>query len=204
MRAAFVIFDRMTALDFVGVYDCLGRLKTLGLLPDFEWTVSALNAPVTDDRGLRFLPDVVGQSLSGFDLVVVPGGHGTRALAHDASFIDWIRSSRDVPLKASVCTGALLLGAAGFLADKPATTHPSAFKELEPYCREVRPERVVDAGDVVTARGVSSAIDLGLHLVQRLAGPEAKRRVSMQIDYPWPDGPHNQTVQWSDPPKRSV
>ncbi len=188
MRAAFVIFDHMTALDFVGVYDSLGRLKTMGLLSGFEWTVSALNGPVTDDRGLRFLPDVVGEPLAGFDLLVVPGGFGTRALVHDSNFLDWIRSARDVPLKVSVCTGALLLGAAGCLAGKPATTHPSAFKELEPYCREVRRERVVDAGDVVTARGVTSAIDLGLHLVGRLAGPEAKRRVSIQIDYPRPDG----------------
>jgi cyclohexyl-isocyanide hydratase len=146
MKAAFVIFDRMTALDFVGVYDPLGRLRTMGVLPDFEWAVCAATATVADDRGLRFLPDLVGEPLGGFDLLVVPGGHGTRALRHDAAFLEWLRTGAGVPLKASACTGALLLGAAGFLAGKPATTHPSALRDLEPYGAEVRSERVVDAG----------------------------------------------------------
>jgi cyclohexyl-isocyanide hydratase len=188
MRAAFVIFDRMTALDFVGVFDPLGRLRTMGVLPDFEWTVCATAETVTDDRGLRFLPGSVGGSLAGFDLLVVPGGQGTRALQHDPAFVDWLRTADGVPLKASVCTGALLLGAAGFLAGKPATTHPNAMRELEPYCGEVRSERVVDAGGVVTARGVTAAIELGLHLVRRLAGAEAMLRVARQMDYPHPPG----------------
>jgi cyclohexyl-isocyanide hydratase len=184
MRAAFVIFDGMTALDFVGVYDPLGRLRTMGLLSDFEWTVCATTETVTDDRGLRFLPNSVAQPLDSFDLLIVPGGYGTRGLRHESSFVDWLRTAERVPLKASVCTGALLLGAAGFLAGKPATTHPNAMSELEPHCAEVRSERVVDAGEVITARGVTAAIDLGLHLVRRLAGSEAQARVAAQMDYP--------------------
>ena len=183
MRAAFVIFDRMTALDFVGVYDPLGRLRTMNLLPGFEWSVCAPTERVTDDRGLRFLPDRVGGPLTDFDLLVVPGGYGTRELRTDPRFREWLRTADAVPLKASVCTGALLLGAAGFLAGKPATTHPSAMEELRPYCAEVRTERVVDAGGVVTAGGVTAAIDLGLHLVERLAGAEARRRAAVQMDY---------------------
>ena len=192
MRAAFVIFDRMTALDFVGVYDPLSRLHTMGLLPNFEWKVCAVTATVADDRGLRFLPDLVGESLEYFDLLVVPGGRGTRALRHDPAFVQWLWTADRVPLKASVCTGALLLAAAGFLVGKPATTHPSAMRELEPYCGEVRSERVVDAGGVVTAGGVTAGIDLGLHLVRRLAGVEASQRVARQMDYP----------HLSDPPVR--
>jgi transcriptional regulator GlxA family with amidase domain len=184
MHAAFVIFNRMTALDFVGAYDPLGRLHTMGLLPDFEWTVCAATATVSDDRGLLFLPDLVGESLERFDVLVVPGGQGTRTLRHDPAFMTWLRTAEGVPLKASVCTGALLLGAAGFLTGKPATTHPSAMRDLEPYCGEVRPERVVDAGGVVTSRGVTAGIDLGLHLVRRLAGAEASLRVAEQMDYP--------------------
>ena len=109
MRAAFVVFDRMTALDFVGVYDPLGRLRTMGLLPGFEWAVCALAPQVADDRGLRFTPDVVGGSLAGFDLLVVPGGYGSRELVADPPFVGWLRTAANVPLKASVCTGALLL-----------------------------------------------------------------------------------------------
>ncbi len=88
-------------------------------------------------------------------------------------------------LKASVCTGALLLGAAGFLKGKRATTHPNNFDELAPYCAEVVDERVVDEGDIVTARGVTSAIDLGLYLVERLASAAARARIAKQMDYPY-------------------
>jgi cyclohexyl-isocyanide hydratase len=115
----------------------------------------------------------------------VPGGFGTRTLQHDRSFLDWLKTAQSARLKVSVCTGALLLGAAGFLQGRRATTHPSAYKELKPYCAAVVEERVVDEGDIITGRGVSSAIDLGLHVVQRLAGADARDRVAAQMDYPY-------------------
>jgi cyclohexyl-isocyanide hydratase len=91
-----------------------------------------------------------------------------------------------VKLKTSVCTGALLLGSAGFLTGKRATTHPNAFEELKPYCAAVVVDhRVVDEGGVVTAQGVTSSIDLGLHLVERIAGREARVRMAKQMDYPY-------------------
>jgi transcriptional regulator GlxA family with amidase domain len=185
VHAAFVIFDQMTALDFVGVYDPLTRLRSMNILPAFQWQVCALTGVVSDDRGLRFNPDTVGGSLSGFDFLIVPGGYGTRALMRDEPFLNWLRGASPVPLKASVCTGALLLGAAGFLQGKLATTHPSATDELAPFCSAVRTERVVDAGDVVTSRGVTAGIDLGLYLVERLAGAAARNRVAEQMDYPY-------------------
>lgn len=82
-----------------------------------------------------------------------------------------------------VCTGSLLLGAAGWLRDKPATTHPGAIDDLANYCRDVRSERVVDAGDIITSGGVTAAIDLGLHLVSRFAGEAARLRVAWQMEY---------------------
>lgn len=183
MKAAFVIFDGMTALDFIGVYDPLGRLRTMGFLPEFEWSVCALTDVVHDDRGLRFVPDRVGETLAGFDLLVVPGGHIVRELQHDVSFLQWLQTASAVPLKASVCTGALLLGAAGFLAGTAATTHWSALDELRRYTAKVRTERVVDTGNIITAGGVTAGIDLGLHLVERLAGRDARIRVAHQMDY---------------------
>lgn len=185
MKTAFVIFDRLTAMDFIGAYDPLTRLKSMQLMPGFEWDVCAFAADLTDDKGLRIAPSVVGEPLSEYDLIVVPGGFGTRTLQHDKAFIDWLRTSEPVKLKASVCTGSLLLGASGFLKDKRATTHPSAFEELKPYCAQVVDDRVVDEGGVITARGVTSAIDLGLYLVERLAGAEARTRVAKQMDYPY-------------------
>lgn len=117
MNTAFVIFHHMTAMDFIGAYDPFTRLKSMGLMPSFEWDICALTADVDDDKGLHIAPTVVGQPLSRYDLIIVPGGRGTRTLQHDKVFIDWLRSSEPVRLKASVCTGSLLLGAAGFLKD---------------------------------------------------------------------------------------
>lgn len=185
MKTAFVIFDQMTAMDFIGAYDPLTRLKSMQLMPGFEWDVCAFAAGIVDDKGLRITPSVVGEPLSKYDLIVVPGGFSTRTLQYDKAFLDWLRTSEPVRLKASVCTGSLLLGAAGFLKDKRATTHPSAFEELRPYCAQVVDERVVDEGGIITARGVTSAIDLGLYLVERLAGAEARARVAKQMDYPY-------------------
>ncbi len=129
--------------------------------------------------------DTVAEPLNEYDMVVVLGGFGTRALQHDEAFMEWVKSAAPVKLKISVCTGALLLGAAGFLADKRATTRPSAFDELAPYCAAGVNERVVDEGEVVTAQGVTSSIDLGLYLVERLASSEIRVRVAKQMDYPY-------------------
>jgi transcriptional regulator GlxA family with amidase domain len=183
MKAAFIIYDGMTALDFVGAYDALTRLKTMSLMPDFEWEVCAHTEQVTDGSGLRFMPTVVRGGLQDFDLVVVPGGPGSRRLARDGGFILWLKSSERCKLKTSVCTGSVLLGAAGFLRGKKATTHRSAFDELRPFCETVVDARVVDEGDVITARGVASSIDLGLYLCEKLAGRGARERIQRQMDY---------------------
>ena len=189
MKTAFIVFDRMTTLDFIGFYDAITRLKTMKFIEDFEWKICARGtqpgAQVTDDRGLKITADTVGESLAGYDLLFIPGGFGTRPLQHDRAFVDWIGSAQTVPLKTSVCTGALLLGAAGFLQGRRATTHPSAYQELEPYCATVVPQRIVDEGNIVTGGGVSTSIDLGLHLVERLAGAEARARIAKQMDYPY-------------------
>jgi len=184
MRIAFVAFDRMNMLDFFGAYDALMRLKTLGLVEGLTCNTCALKEEVRDIHGLTLKADTVQSSLDGYDVVVVPGGIGTRTLMHDEIFLAWIKSARFAPLKAGVCTGALLLGAAGFLKDKRATTHSNAFDVLTPYCKEVvENERVVDAGEVITSRGVSASIDLGLHLCERLAG--AGEAVAKGMEYPF-------------------
>src|SRR5438045_7912791 len=174
----------MTALDFVGVYDPLTRLKSMGLMPNLGWDVCAYSEEVADDRGLAFTSNKVGESLRDYQLLIVPGGFGTRALIDDADFVEWLKTSAPCELKASVCTGSLLLGAAGFLEGRRATTHPNAFRELERFCAEVVDLRVVDEDDVVTARGVTSAIDLGLHLVERFVGKEGRERIRRQMDDP--------------------
>jgi len=184
MKTCFIIFNCMTTLDFVGVYDALTRLKSNNLMPEFAWDICSFTTEVADRHGLRLLPQCVNNSLADYDMLIVPGGVDTRTLQRDSRFFHWLRTSQPVPLKASVCTGSLLLGAAGFLRNKRATTHRIAFEELKPYCRTVVDDRIVDEGEVITARGVTSAIDLGLYLVERLAGAAARKHIGRQMDYP--------------------
>ena len=133
-------------LDFAGVYDPLTRLRSMGFLTDFAWDLCSHSNRIEDAHGLELLPSAINTPLDSFDLVVVAGGFSTRELIHDQGFLDWLRSAKDVPLIASVCTGSLLLGAAGFLQGKRATTHPSAFRVLREYCGTVVEDRVVDEG----------------------------------------------------------
>ncbi len=183
MRIAFVIYERMTALDFVGIFDPLTRLKTMGLMPEVDWDVCALTTEVRDAAGLVFKATKIDEQLADYDLLVVPGGSGSRDLLESADFINWLRTAAACPLKASVCTGSLLLGAAGFLRGKRATTHPKYLSELKAFCANVSSERIVDEGDVVTAGGVTASIDLGLYLCERLSGRDACETIRAQMDY---------------------
>src|SRR5947209_20586629 len=104
----------MTALDFVGVYDPVTRLKSMGLMPELNWDLCAYTEKVTDDRGLVFAPTKVGEPLRDYDLLIVPGGFGTRTLVGDAGLIGGLKTSAHCEVKVSVCTRALVLVAAGF------------------------------------------------------------------------------------------
>src|SRR5215813_7873949 len=104
MKAAFVVFDRMTSLDFIGFYDPVTRLKSMKIIDDFEWRICSTTQHVVDGRGLRIEADAVGEPLDSYDMLFVPGGFGTRNLQHDRSFIDWLKTARSAPLKVSVCT----------------------------------------------------------------------------------------------------
>ena len=183
MKIGFVIYNNMTALDFIGVFDPLTRLKTMQFMTDVSWEICAYTEEVVDIAGLRFTPEKVGQSLGRYEMLVVPGGFGSRKLIKDGGFLNWIKTAVRCPLKVSVCTGSLILGAAGFLEGKAATTHPGAYAELRDFCQVVREERVVDSGDVITARGVTSSIDLGLYLCEKLVGREAREEIRRQMDY---------------------
>jgi cyclohexyl-isocyanide hydratase len=183
MKVAFIIYDGMTTLDLIGVYDPVTRLKTMGFMPELEWEVCARSEIIGDGTGLHFTPTKIDEPLHGYDMVIVPGGLGSRKLVDDPGFIEWLRTATPCRFKVSVCTGALLLGAAGFLKGKTATTHRNAFHDLRQFCSSVVDQRIVDEGEVITARGVTSSIDLGLYLCEKLAGREAKERIRQQMDY---------------------
>jgi cyclohexyl-isocyanide hydratase len=182
-RIALLAFPRVTLLDLVGVYDGLRRLATMNVDPEVTHQIIGTEAAFTDDSGFPLRPESVYPSLDAFDLLVVPGGFGTRALGDDPRFVEWLRGWGSERPIASVCTGSLLLGHAGHLTGLRATTHHTALLELRPFCREVVLERIVDEGRVVTAGGVTSALDLGLHLVAKYWGAEARKTIATQMEY---------------------
>lgn len=183
-RIAFLVFPRLTVLDFVGAYDALRRVSLMGIDGNVTHRVIGTAQEVVDDSGLVVRPDSVYEDLAGFDLLYIPGGLGTRTLANDERFIACLRTwGNDRPI-ASVCTGALLLGAAGYLRGRRATTHYRAHDVLRPYCAEaIADRRIVDEGQVVTAGGVASSLDLGLYLVEKYWGPAAREKVAAQMAY---------------------
>ena len=183
-RIAFLAFPRMTVLDLIGGYDALRRVAAMGIDPEVRHRIIGTEAEIPDDSGLVIRPEGVYEDLAGFDLLYVPGGIGTRALASDQRFLEYIGTWGATRPAASVCTGALLLGAAGYLRGKRATTHHNAYDLLRPLCREVVTDRrVVDEGQVVTAGGVSAALDLGLYLVERFWGAPAREKIAAQMAY---------------------
>ena len=183
MKIAFAIFDGMTTLDFIGIFEPLTRLRSMGFTPDLSWDICGRTESVTDASGFSYHPDAVNTSLGTYDGVIIPGGMATRELSHDESFIAWIATSRASRWIATVCTGSLLIGAAGFLKDRNATTHPGAIDLLKDYAKNVLPDRIVDTGSIITAGGVASSIDLGLYLCERMAGEEARKAIQKQMDY---------------------
>lgn len=192
MRIAILLFDGVEELDWAGPWEVLtmwGALARRAGDEDVEVLLYGDQAgPITCAKGARVLADSSWDDLDDIpDVVVVPGGRGTRSLVEDEALLGRLRQyHEDGALLASVCTGALLLAAAGLLEGRPATTHHGALAELQGLdgsCEVRRDERWVDDGDLITAAGVSAGIDMALHLVDRLAGTERARAVRSAIQY---------------------
>jgi len=137
-RLALLAFPKLTFLDLIGVYDALRRVASMGVAPGVSVTIVGTEPEVADDSGLVVQAQAVYPALAGYDMLFVPGGVGTRALMHDARFVQYLATWGDTRPLASVCTGSLLLGAAGYLKGVRATTHHNAFDALKPLCREGR------------------------------------------------------------------
>lgn len=184
-RVAIVAFDGMTLLDLVAVFDPLSRIASMGFDPTTTVEiVGAHRGTAWHGHGATLAVERVRPDLARFDLVVVPGGHGTRALVSDLEVLEWLGSYPPHRLIASVCTGALVLGALGRLHARRATTHASALGDLARYGATAVDARVVDEGSVITAGGVTAGIDLGLHLVARLLDATAADRIATQMAWP--------------------
>jgi len=180
MDIAILLFDRLTALDAIGPYEVLQRLP--GAQVKF---VAAERGPVRTEQGmLGLIADYARDEVTSADVLLVPGGIGTRPLVEDEPTLEWIRAlDATSDWTTSVCTGSLLLGAAGLLQGKQATTHWRVLDLLSHFGATPVSERVVVQGKVITAAGVSSGIDMALQLAARIAGDDIAQAIQLGIEY---------------------
>ena len=187
MRIGIMLFEGAEELDWAGPWEVLSAWAHQHQDDVEVFTIAQTLAPVTCAKGLRVLPDRTIAEAGALDVVIVPGGRGTRALIEDRPTHEWLHGlAKRGTLVTSVCTGSLVLAGAGLLRNRPATTWWGALDRLRELDAtiEVRPAaRFVDSGAVVTAAGVSAGIDMSLHLVARLHSVERAREVRRYIQY---------------------
>lgn len=180
MNIVFFVFDGITALDVVGPYEVLSRLP--GARSTF--VAPARGAVRTDNQILGLVADQAIDEIDAADLLVVPGGFGTRGLERDERVLAWVRAiDRTTRVTASVCTGALVLAAAGLLRGRRANTHWAVRERLAEHGAVPTAERVVRDGKYATAAGVSAGIDLALALAIELAGRDVAEAIQLGIEY---------------------
>jgi transcriptional regulator GlxA family with amidase domain len=192
-----LIFDDVEVLDFAGPFEVFSRTRTVAgadsrrtddSAPFVAFTVARTRTPVTAVGGLEVVPRYSWSDAPSIDILVVPGGFGTRALLHDEATLAWIRETAARSSQVtSVCTGALLLAQIGLLQDKRATTHWAALAllaSIDPTIQVQRDRRVVHDG-VFTSAGVSAGIDMSFAVVEQICGRTAAVETAHYIEYPW-------------------
>jgi len=180
VKIAILLYQEMTALDAIGPYEVLSRI------PNAEVRFAAEKKGLirTDTGFLRLSADCDLSDVSEADILLVPGGPGDRRVQQSPSVLDWIRMIHEqTRFTTSVCTGSLILGAAGLLKDLRATTHWARMEALRNLGAEPTSERVVEQGKIVTAAGVSAGIDMALRLVQKISGDDYAQGVQLGIEY---------------------
>jgi putative intracellular protease/amidase len=197
MNIAIPIYDRFTALDAVGPYEVLSRLPGATV----HFLAKQPGPQRTETRMLLLSADRAFDELPTPEVIVVPGGYGTRQLLSDETILGWLRAAHESSQwTTSVCTGALLLGAAGILDGLEATTHWLELETLRAYGATPVTRRVVEQGKVITAAGVSSGIDMALTLAARIAGDQVAQAIQLGIEYD-PQPPFDSGSTTSAPPE---
>lgn len=181
MQIAILIYEGLTALDAIGPYEVLSQLPNSEVI----FVAREAGAITTDTKFLTLIAERAIGDVSSPDIVVIPGGTlGTNTAAHDTTILDWIQKVHQTTRwTTSVCTGSLILGAAGLLKDLQATTHWCAKNGLSKYGATYVPERFVEQGKIITAAGVSAGIDMALHLVSKIAGENLAAAIELILEY---------------------
>jgi transcriptional regulator GlxA family with amidase domain len=196
-RIAILIFDELTALDAIGPYEVLSRIPGVEL----RFVAKEPGVKRTDTGALGMEADLALGDLPDPDVVLVPGGQGNRPLLEDDEVLDWLRAVHEgTTWTTSVCTGSLVLAAAGILDGKHATTHWAYMRRLEELGAVPVQERVVEDGKILTAAGVSAGIDMALTLAARMAGDTVAQAIQLGIEYD-PDPPFDSGSPDKAPPE---
>lgn len=191
---AILLFDNVELLDFAGPYEVFSSVRAAdGSRPLRVVTVGAAAGPVRCFNGLVVQIDYALADCPPVDILLIPGGNGTRAVARDAALVAWVQQvAAPAELVTSVCTGSFVLGAAGLLDGRPAATYWGSVEELRrrfPAIDVQEGVRYVDSGRIVTSAGVSAGIDMALYLVARLYGDDVAAATARDIEYDyWPAG----------------
>ncbi len=198
LRVGILVFPDVEVLDFCGPFEVfsatrLDESQRREQTSPFEVVLVAPSMEqIKATGGLRVLPDHDLQNCPQLDLLVVPGGWGTRSLVNDERVVKWIRAQASgAELIASVCTGSFLLGEAGLLEGRRATTHWQSLDRMEqtfPSITVVRDQHVVEEGSIYTSAGISAGIDLALRVVAKVHGEAIARATARYMEYPYPEG----------------
>ncbi len=196
-RVAVLLFDDVEVLDFAGPFEVFGVAGWARPRPPFDvYTVALTARQVLARNQLRIDPDYPAAGCPRPDVFVVPGGFGTRRQMHNPAMLDFVRTTvEEAELVLSVCTGALLLGAAGLLDGLHATTHRAAIADLRAAApaAEIHPDaRGIDNGKIILSTGISAGLDMALYAVAKLCGRELADETADYMHYDWryrePDG----------------
>ncbi|WP_026690188.1 DJ-1/PfpI family protein [Alteribacter aurantiacus] len=182
------LFDEVEVLDFAGPFEVFSvTVDDHGQQPFCVHTISEKGGQIQARNGLRVLSDFDMKHAPPLDILIVPGGYGTRDIESNEQMIKWIKAqSEKVELVVSVCTGSFLLAKAGLLNGKSATTHWESAERMGlqfPNLTVKTGVKFVDEGSVITAAGISAGIDMSFHLVKRLLGAEIARKTAKEMEY---------------------
>lgn len=189
-KVAIFIFDEVEVLDFCGPFEVFAVTGARSKEKPFEvFTVASTAAPITARNGLSVNPNFTFADCPQADILIIPGGFGTRPLMHNQAVLDWIKAqSINAELVMSVCTGSLLLAKIGLLDGLPATTHWGALdllRDVAPNTTVLSDKRFIDNGRVLVSAGISAGIDLSFHIVARLLGTEVAEETAHYMEYDW-------------------
>lgn len=184
---AILLFPDVEVLDFAGPFEVFSVAALTAEPAAFKVVTVAAAAPIVTIGGLRVTPDYGFDDCPQADLLLLPGGAGSRAAMRDKRVLDWVQQqASEAEIVGSICTGALLLGRLGLLDGLKATTHWCALdllQEVAPKAQVLANTRFIDNGRILTSAGISAGIDMSLHLVERLCGPELVAAVTKEMEY---------------------